>query len=75
MYDTDTYLHGNDSLPESFMATGPSSMTHFIGFGVRQVLSEITASSGRSHNTFESEINQSSPLAMLNYDTNVDAKA
>ncbi len=35
MYDTDTYLHGNDSLPETFMATGPSSMTHFIGFGVR----------------------------------------
>ena len=57
MYDTDTYLHGNDSLPESFMATGPSSMTHFIGFGVRQVLMKTTALSGRSHNTFESEIN------------------
>ena len=35
MYDTDTYLHGNDGLPENFMATGPASMTHFIGFGVR----------------------------------------
>ncbi len=36
MYDTDTYHHGNDSLPETFMASStPVTSQHFIGFGVR----------------------------------------